>query len=108
MVYNYIYILIIYINYTIVIYNIYFNNLLNIYLNYIYFISLDIIIRIYVLYNNIVFVILVKNIKLINIMYGREGYYGRYLYYLTRNKIYDTNIGYYDLISCIYNYNMLF
>ena len=52
-----------------VIYNIYFNNLLNIYLNYIYFISLDIIIRIYVLYNNIVFVILVKNIKLINIMY---------------------------------------
>ena len=66
MVYNYIYILIIYINYTIVIYNIYFNNLLNIYLNYIYFISLDIIIRIYVLYNNIVFV---KNIKLINIMY---------------------------------------
>ena len=60
MVYNYIYILIIYINYTIVIYNIYFNNLLNMYLNYIYFISLDIIIRIYVLYNNIVFVILVK------------------------------------------------
>ena len=83
MVDNYIYILIIYINYTIVtkilrstfgkslivIYNIYFNNLLNIYLNYIYFISLDIIIRIYVLYNNIEFVILVKNIKLINIMY---------------------------------------
>ena len=37
-----------------------------------------------------------------------EGYYGRFFYYLTRNKIYHTNIGYYDPISCIYNYNMLF
>ena len=62
-----------------------------------------------IIYDVTSFNLLYISIKISNYdLYGREGYYGRYLYYLTRNKIYDTNIGYYDLISCIYNYNMLF
>ena len=39
---------------------------------------------------------------------GEKGIVADICITLQRNKIYHTNIGYYDSISCIYYYNMLF